>query len=410
MRVSNALDRRHRVRKTLLAVLAFVLALLLFTVACSSKNKPSDNGKEPKESNASKTDDQDDPQENNGDDPQKPGEPIVFYQVISREEIEKVTGLKVLACREATDAFGDKTGNRLFFGEKDSMPLASDLHETDYFITIGVNYSTKQPPEERAARKFFEFDIKDQEENPTLKQLDFGEKAYAFTITKEHSVRPTVLVVNGECVYSFVGGSEKVALDVLIDLAKLAVNNQTNLHATNTFENLEMPRQGSELSVEELRVRTCEWYNKVKLGMTLDEVRAITGHKGDVLFPTGSQVVFFTDMSGKTLQVKLTPDLRVIQKQIMLEYFDYKDYARLTPASISLDNDIDFEDMPIDEAFTKLGTPGLEIAEIAEPDTFERKAVYYCWFDEAGNRLRLYVKATFNEVSEVDYYSYDKDE
>ena len=85
MRVSNALDRRHRVRKTLLAVLAFVLALLLFTVACSSKNKPSDNGKEPKESNASKTDDQDDPQENNGDDPQKPGEPIVFYQVISRE-------------------------------------------------------------------------------------------------------------------------------------------------------------------------------------------------------------------------------------------------------------------------------------------------------------------------------------
>ena len=57
----------------------------------------------------------------------------------------------------------------------------------------------------------------------------------------------------------------------------------------------------------------------------------------------------------------------------MLEYFDYKDYARLTPASISLDNDIDFEDMPIDEAFTKLGTPGLEIAEIAEPDTFEEK-------------------------------------
>lgn len=386
-------------RKVLLTVLSFTLVLLLFTTACSPKRVTTDDRIEPQQSSRLKA-----------DNPSNPGEPIVFYQVISKDELEALTDLKVLACREATDLFGDKTGNRIFFGDKASMPLASDLHETDYFITIGVNYSTKQPPEERAARKSFEWDIKDQEDNPTLKRLDFGEKAFAFTVTKEYSVRPTVLVVNGECVYSFIGGSEKVALDVLIDMAKLAVKNQTTLHTTNTFENLERPRPGSELSVEELRVRTCEWYEKAKLGMTLDEVRAITGHKGDYLYPLGQQTVFFTDMSGKTLLVKLTPDLRVSHKQLMLEYFDYKDYARLTPASINLDNDIDFEDMPINDAFTKLGTPGLEIAETADPDTFERKSAYYCWFDEEGNRLRVYVKATFNEISEVDYYSYDKDE
>ena len=62
--------------------------------------------------------------------------------------------------------------------------------------------------------------------------------------------------------------------------------------------------------------------------MTLDEVRAITEHNGDILYPSGSQIVFFTDMSGKTLLVRLTSDLRVNQKQIMLDYFDYKDYAR----------------------------------------------------------------------------------
>ena len=386
-------------RKTLFAVLAFVLALLILTAACSPKDKPADDRKKPQESNS--------PMQ---DDPQKPGEPIFFYQVISREEIEEATGLKVLACREATDSFGDKTGNRIIFGEKNSMPLASDLHETDYFITIGVNYSTKHPPEERAARKLFGRDIERQEDNPTLKRLDFGEEAFAFTVTKEPSVRPTVLVVNGECVYNFVGGTEKVPLDILINIAKTAVNNQTNLHATNTFENLERPRPGSELSVEELRARTCEWYEKVKLGMTLDEVRAITEHNGDILYPSGSQIVFFTDMSGKTLLVRLTSDLRVNQKQIMLDYFDYKDYARLTPASISLDSDIDFEDMPIDDAFTLLGTPGLEIAETGDSDTFERKSAYYCWFDEEGNRLRVYVKATFNEINEFNYYSYDEDE
>ncbi|MBP6137059.1 MAG: hypothetical protein KA485_00970 [Clostridia bacterium] len=386
-------------RKPLVAVLAFVLVLILFTAACSPKDKPTDDGKKPQESSSPIP-----------EDPPKPGDPIEFYQVISREELERLTDLKVLACRQATDSFGDKTGNRIFFGEKNSMPLASDLHETDYFITIGVNYSTKQPPEERTARKLFEGDIKRQEDNPTLKQLDFGEKAFAFTVTKDPSVRPTVLVVNGECVYSFVGGSERVDLDVLIEIAKTAVNNQTNLHAANTFENLERPRPGSELSVEELRVRTCEWYEKVKLGMTIDEIRTITGHKGDYLFPLGSQTVFFTDMSGKTLLVKLTPDLHVIHKQIMLDYFDYKDYARLTPASIKLDNDIDFEDMPIDEAFKVIGTPGLEIAETGDPETFERKSAYYCWFDEEGNRLRVYVKATFNEINEFNYYSYDKDE
>jgi hypothetical protein len=144
--------------------------------------------------------------------------------------------------------------------------------------------------------------------------------------------------------------------------------------------------------------------------MTLDEVRAITEHNGDILYPSGSQIVFFTDMSGKTLLVRLTSDLRVNQKQIMLDYFDYKDYARLTPASISLDSDIDFEDMPIDDAFTLLGTPGLEIAETGDSDTFERKSAYYCWFDEEGNRLRVYVKATFNEINEFNYYSYDEDE
>ncbi len=386
-------------RKSLFAVLAFVLTLLLFTAACSPKEKPADNQKKPQESSSPMP-----------EDPPMPDDPIDFYQVISRDELEELTDLKVLACRQAKDSFGDKTGNRIFFGEKTSMPLASDLHETDYFITIGVNYSTKQPPEERTARKLFEGDIKKQEDNPTLKQLDFGENAYAFTVTKENTVKPTVLVVNGECVYNFVGGSEKVSLDVLIEIAKTAVNNQTNLHATNTFENLERPRPGSELSLEELRVRTCEWYENVKLGMTLDEVRAITGHNGNVLYPSGSQLVFFTDMSGKTLLVKLTPDLCVIQKQIMLDYFDYKDYARLTPASIKLDSDIDFEDMPIDEAFDMVGTPGLEIAETGDPETFERKSAYYCWFDEEGNRLRVYVKATFNEISEVDYFSYEKDE
>ncbi len=398
-------------RKVLLAVLAFVLALLLFTVACSPKDKPTDNGKEPQKSSGSKTDDKDDPQGNNdskGGDPQKPGEPIVFYQVISKDEIEQVTGLKVLACRQETDIFGDETGNRIFFGEKASMPLASDKHETEYFISIGVNYSTKQPPEERAARKHFEIDIKGEKDNPTLKQLDFGEKAYAFTITREYYVKPTVLVVNGECVYNF-EGSDLVTLDVLIEIARIAVNNQTNLHATNTFENLERPRPGSELSVEELRARTCEWYEKVKLGMTLDEVRAITGHNGDRLYPLGKQIVFFTDMTGKTLLVKLTSDFRVIQKQLMLEYFDYKDYARLTPTSYKPQSVIDLEHLPIDDAFKKFGTPGLEIAETADPETFERKSAYYCWFDEDGDRTRVYVKSFFNTIQDVDIFRYDED-
>jgi hypothetical protein len=89
-------------RKTLFAVLAFVLALLILTAACSPKDKPADDRKKPQESNSTMP-----------DDPQKPGEPIFFYQVISREEIEEATGLKVLACREAKDSFGDKTGNRI---------------------------------------------------------------------------------------------------------------------------------------------------------------------------------------------------------------------------------------------------------------------------------------------------------
>lgn len=385
-------------KKKLSVVLAFVLALLL-AASCSPKNTNTDDQTEPQASGSSNT-----------DEPQKPGDPIVFYQVISKDELETLTDLKVLACREAKDSFGDKTGNRIFFGEKTSMPLASDLYETDYFITIGVNYSTKQPPEERSARKIFDLDVKKQEDNPTFKRLDFGEKAYAFTVTEEFSVKPTVLVVNGECVYSFVGGSELVALDVLIEIAKLAVNNQTNLHATNTFENLEKPRPGSELSVEELRERTSGWYEKVKLGMTLDEVRAITGNNGDRLYPIGKQNVFFTDMSGKTLLVKLTPDERVSHKQLMLDYFDYKDYARLTPGSTFPDDLFELEDMPILDAFTKLGTPGLEIAETADPETFERSAVYYCWFDEEGNRLQVRVKSTFNEISDFDYYGYGEDE
>jgi hypothetical protein len=80
-------------RKTLFAVLAFVLALLILTAACSPKDKPADDRKKPQESNSTMP-----------DDPQKPGEPIFFYQVISREEIEEATGLKVLACREAKDS------------------------------------------------------------------------------------------------------------------------------------------------------------------------------------------------------------------------------------------------------------------------------------------------------------------
>jgi ABC-type oligopeptide transport system substrate-binding subunit len=73
-------------RKTLFAVLAFVLALLILAAACSPKDKPADDRKKPQESNSTMP-----------DDPQKPGEPIFFYQVISRERREAPYGF-CLSC------------------------------------------------------------------------------------------------------------------------------------------------------------------------------------------------------------------------------------------------------------------------------------------------------------------------
>ncbi len=385
-------------RYVLITMMALLVASLFLVTACSQKGKP------PHTEIPGKTDSPQPPGQSKDQPPAS--DKLVLYQVLSREEVENMTGLKVVALRVEKDIFGSAFGQRIYLAEKEAMPLPDDDSKSDRSISVSLSYSSKQPPEERLDRKDYVRKRDAWKDDPSFQDLGrLAEMAYGYTDSSGDPPQDVIHAVNAECTYIVKGYYPEANLDLLSKMVSTMVENQKKIHDTDTFANLERPKPGSELSVDELRERTVGWYEKVKLGMTIDEVRAITGSlQGYKTEWNESTDYVFTDMSGKTLAVNVTKEGKVIKKDILLKYFDLSDYAQLTPGQFKEEDLKDLYNTRLEDANKRLGTPGIEVFELGKPDSFEKKMAKYYWFGENGQTIRAVVLWPSQEIDEVSFF------